>query len=242
MMLDKAFSRILLLTLILGLSAGIASRADAQTSPQEAAQFVETLGNEAVGLLASAEARQPGQRHAILRDLIRRGFNLELTSQFVLGKFWNQASVDQRTEFKELFAEYLLNSYARHLGSYRAETLTIVDANPIGEMDVLVETSIRSAGGSTNPVWRVRGQEGIYKIIDVSVDGVSLALTQRREFASVVNRSGLDGLLRVLREKLEAQAKATQNETGNGRSPASLLASILASPNANMIGIFLAQR
>ena len=115
-------------------------------------------------------------------------------------------------------------------------------SHPVGSKDVLVETSVAGDDGTTNPIWRVRAQDGIYKIIDVSIDGVSLALTQRREFAAVINRQGLDGLLNMLRQKLAAQAKAAQAGTTGGDLLSSLFASILASPNASRIGILLALR
>jgi phospholipid transport system substrate-binding protein len=237
----KGFAIVAISAIVLGLNIGTAAESRAQTSSQEAAGFVENLGTQAAVLLAPGTHNGPAKQRAALRTLIRDSFNLELTSQFVLGKFWNEATVAQRTEFQDLFTEYLLNNYVRHIGNYKAETLTIVGSNVVGDRDVLVATSIESAEGLTNPVWRVRASDaGQYKIIDISVDGVSLALTQRREFASVVNRSGLDGLLNMLREKLAAQAKAAQWSPRNEPSHYSLLASILASPNANRIGILLA--
>ncbi len=238
----KAFHAILGALLLLAVSIGTTGEIQAQTSPQEAARFVQALGSEAV-LLQSAVRSEPQEtRIAVLRDLVRRGFNLELTSQFVLGKYWHRATARQRSEFQDLFTEYLLNSYARRIGSYHAETLDIVASHPVGSKDVLVETSVAGDDGTTNPIWRVRAQDGVYKIIDVSIDGVSLALTQRREFAAVINRQGLDGLLDMLRQKLATQAKAAQAETTGGDLLSSLFASILASPNANRIGILLALR
>ena len=226
-----------------GLILGTAGPAMAETSPKKAAEFVETLGSKAATLLASTKAREPGKRYTVLKDLIRDGFDLELTSQFVLGKYWHRASDEQRAEFKDLFTEYMLNSYARHLSSFRAETLEIVDSHPVGQKDVLVETIIEVAEGMVHPVWRVRAHDDAYRIIDVSVDGVSLALTQRREFASVINRKGLDALLDLLRDKLASQAKAAVWRPARDESHVSLLASILASPNARMtIPIFLAKR
>ena len=193
-------------------------------------------------LQSAVRSGPPETRIAVLRDLVRRGFNLQLTSQFVLGKFCHRATARQRSEFQDLFTEYLLNSYTRRIGSYHAETLAIVASHPVGSKDVLVETSVAGDDGTTNPIWRVRAQDGIYKIIDVSIDGVSLALTQRREFAAVINRRGLDGLLDMLRQKLAAQAKAAQAGSPGGDLLSSLFASILASPNANRIGLLLALR
>ena len=236
-----AFAFVAVSAMALGSNIGFAAESRPQTSPQEAVRFVESLGSQAAVVLASGKADRPAEQRAALRTLIRDSFNLELTSQFVLGKFWNEATPEQRAEFQDLFTEYLLNNYVRHIGNFKAETLTIVGSNVVGNRDVLVATSIESAEGATNPVWRVRASDaGQYKIIDVSVDGVSLALTQRREFASVVNRRGLDGLLNMLREKLAAQAKAAQWAPRKDASHYSLLASILSSPGANKIGILLA--
>ncbi len=241
-MLGRLSDALLISALLLGLFLSGVSLARAQTLPAEAAQLVETLGKEAAGILSSDKIATPDKRKIEIKNLIRRGFNLELTSQFVLGKHWNRTSPEQRVEFQDLFTQYLLNSYAQHLGNYRAETLTIVASQPVGKKDVLVETSIDGDNGATSPVWRVRAVEGQYKIIDVSVDGVSLALTQRREFASVINQHGVSGLLKLLREKLLEQAKVVQAEPWRNQSHVSLLAGILASPNANKIEISLARR
>ncbi len=242
MTVGKAVDAILVSFLFLAMAFGAAGQVRAQTSPEQAAQFVAVLGHEAMSLQAATKAQPPEKRIAALRDLVRRVFNLELTSQFVLGKYWNQATAKQRAQFQDLFTEYLLDSYAGHLGSYRAETLTIVGSHPVGREDVLVETSVEGSDGAANPIWRVRAEAGAYKIIDVSIGGVSLALTHRREFATVIGLRGLDGLLDMLREKLAAQAKAARNEPVKGRLKVSLFASILASPNANMIGILLVRR
>lgn len=247
MTIGKGFYTITGAILLLAFSLGDIDRARAQTSPEGAAKFVQALGSEAVLLQSSVRSAPPAKRAAVLRDLVRRGFNLKLTSQFVLGKFWHQATVDQRAEFQDLFTEYLVNSYARHIGSYQAETLAVVASHPIGNKDVLVETSVESSDGPTNPIWRVRAYDGVYKIIDVSIDGVSLALTQRREFAAVINHQGLDGLLGMLRQKLAAQAQAakveaTQTETSESNLINALFASIFASPNATKVGYLLALR
>ncbi len=213
----------------------------ASSDPQQAAaRMVQDLGLRTAEALSSSEAKQPAQRRILIRQLVKQGFNLELTCQFVLGKYWKRANSAQRAEFMDLFTEYLLNSYARHLTAFQADTLSIVASNPAGESDILVETKVNGTDGQAAPVWRVRAVDGEYKIIDVTVDGVSLALTQRREFASVVNRVGLEGLLKLLRDKLETQANAATGLHNVQQSHASLLGSILASPNAGGLNLFVA--
>ncbi len=205
----------------------------AETDPTEAAAaFIEALGVEVQAIQATAPPRR-----AALQELIRGGFDLDLTSQLVLGKFWGRATPEQRTEFKHLFAQYLLNAYARQLDAYRIETLAVVACNRVGENDFLVRTSIVRDGDTAEAVWRVRARGGAYRIIDVLIDGISLTLTQRSEFASVIGREGLDGMLAVLRERV---FKPADGSGGNLRI--ALPASILISPNVGKIEVLLRQQ
>lgn len=223
------------------LAADPVSESQMDLQPAAAARMVQDLGHQTAQALASPGAEQPKERRKMLRELVRDGFDLALTSQFVLGKYWHSATEGQRAEFMDLFTEYLLNSYARHLASFRAESLSVVASHPVGDKDILVETSVEGPDGPAAPVWRVRAVDGRYKIIDVTVDGMSLALTQRREFASVVNRVGLEGLLKLLRDKLAAQAKMTDAQIREA-THASFLGSLLASPNARRLDLFVAGR
>ncbi len=213
----------------LGWAFGATARA-AETDPTEtAAAFIEALGVEVQAIQATAPPRR-----AALRDLIRGGFDLDLTSQLVLGKFWGRATPEQRTAFKDLFAQYLLNAYARQLDAYRIETLAVVARKRVGENDFLIRTSIARDGDTVHAVWRVRAQGGEYRIIDVLIDGISLALTQRSEFTSVIGREGFDGMLAVLRARVSEPA---DGRGGNLR--VALSASILISPNVGKLGVLL---
>ncbi len=65
----------------------------------------------------------------------------------------------------------------------------------------MVNTEVSQTG--TEPLridYRVRAQQGDYKIVDVLVEGISLIRTQRSEFASIINREGFDGLLELMRD------------------------------------------
>ena len=246
MVRGRAFGGMAVLALVWGLTAGAAaaqSAVDVQPASVPtadlAARLVENLGSQTAMVMDGGKAATKEARQSALRNLIRQGFDLDRTSQFVLGKSWNRATPEQRAEFRELFTQYLLNSYARHLTTFQADTLTVVSSHPVSDNDILVETSVQGVDGPAAPVWRVRAADGRLKIIDVTVDGVSLALTHRREFGAVINRAGLDGLLHMLREKLATQAKTSFRNTSPGVH-ASLLASILASPNANRLDLFVA--
>lgn len=217
--------------------AGGAPAAEAEDGARRAAAFIATLGAELQAIQEETAAHGAEARPAALRRLIRKGFDLDLTSQLVLGKYWVRASAVQRRKFRELFAEYLIRSYARHLDVYRVETLAIVASHPAGPSDFLVETRVEGDSDAANPVWRLRAQDGGMRIIDVHIDGISLALTQRSEFASVIRQGGFDGLLAVLRQRVSGQTEVA-GESVHEALPAGLL----TSPNVGKIDLLLRQQ
>ena len=81
----------------------------------------------------------------------------------------------------------------------RGPYLAIAEEKPAGKTDVVVRTRIdRPSGSPINADWRVRVTDGRYGIIDVMVQGVSMALTHRQEFSGLIKKNGLDGLIQLL--------------------------------------------
>lgn len=197
----KPILPLLAILALLGISP--AAEAQPKTSPQEAEKFIQDIGTRAVALLAKYNDKDP-QHQEEFKALVRRGFDLELIGRFALGGAWRTASPQQQGEYQQLFATWVLNSYSRRLGAYRGETFSIQGSQPIADTDALVDTEIRRPDGAPLKAgWRVREIDGQLKIIDVMVEGVSMALTQRQEFASVVQRQGLDGLIQELRTRVD---------------------------------------
>ena len=175
------------------------------TSPEEAEKFIQELGDEAVKIL-SDKSIPLTDREANIRELLRRNFDLETIGRFVLSRYWRTATADQKSDYMSLFSEYVLKTYARRLGAYGNETFKITSSKPLGSRDAIVLTEItQQAGGQPITAgWRVRDTNKIYKIIDVMVEGVSMAAAQRSEFDSIIQKQGLTGLIEILRAKVSA--------------------------------------
>ncbi|MBT3358967.1 MAG: ABC transporter substrate-binding protein [Rhodospirillales bacterium] len=123
-------------------------------------------------------------------------------AQFVLGRHWKEASADQQSRYTEVFANFLIQSYATRLGGIRIDHFEVQEAHAIGKNDFLVRSKVdRGARKTVRADWRVRESDTGFKIIDLSVSGISLALTLREEFASILRREGLDGLIQLLKER-----------------------------------------
>jgi phospholipid transport system substrate-binding protein len=177
--------------------------AAAAVAPDAAQQFVLALGNQALTTL-----RTPGlsleQREASFRVLLRQNFDVDFIGRFVLGRAWNELGAEQRADYLQVFGEFVLKTYSQRLGGYSGETFAVTGVRPAGEQDVLVRTRIdRPSGPPLEADWRVRQIDSQFRIIDVAVEGISMAVTQRQEFASVIGRSGVAGLLEMLHARVD---------------------------------------
>lgn len=143
------------------------------------------------------------EREARIRALLREVFAFETIGRFVLSSTWRSATPDQRAEYLSLFSEFLVRTYSRRLGGYGGYGFTIAQTKPLGRRDALVTTVInQSSGPALKAGWRVRAGGNGYKIVDVMVEGVSMAVTQRSEFGTIIRRDGLDKLIEILRAKV----------------------------------------
>ena len=121
----------------------------------------------------------------------------------MLGRYWRTASSEQRHEYLELFRGYVLAGLSRRMGgAKRIEKVDVTGSQPARGQDSMVATLITLGNGAppSRVEWRVRRTGDGYRIVDVVAEGVSLVLTNRNEFGAIVAKSGLDGLLRQLRE------------------------------------------
>ncbi len=186
-----------ILVLRIVLPAGPAAAADP-------AAIIADLGSEALKALKNAD---PNQRVARFRELFQRDFDVSGVSRFVLGRYWRLATPQQQEEFEKLFINYVAFVYANRLAEYSGDTLRVLGTRPAPDGQLVSSEIIRASGQPPARVdWLLTPQNGSYKIDDVRVDGVSMAVTQRSEFASVIQRDGgqIQGLISALRQKTEA--------------------------------------
>ncbi len=193
-----------------GLSAFVCAPVQAATAPNEATQFISNLAEQAISVLRSPGASL-AEREAALRNLLSQSFDLEFIGRFALGRHWRRMSADQRAEYIRLFGAYVLNTYSSQFGGYTGESFTVVSSRAAGEKDAVVRSLInRPSGPPIQCDWRVRDYGNQLRIIDIMVEGISMAVTQRSEFSSVIKAGGIDGLITALRAKADKLPAITQ--------------------------------
>lgn len=198
-------------SLILLLSFGVfADHARADETAQQASEFIENLAEEAVNALSEPDITRE-EREARFKKLLSDHFAVTTIGQWVLGRYWRTATLEERKEFLVLFEELLVVTYVNRFQRYSGESLS-VEKTLVDEKsgDAVVFSQLNRPDGS--PVvsvgWRLRSKGETFKIVDVLVEGVSMGQTQRSEFASVIRKHGgkVGGFLAELRERVKGSA------------------------------------
>ncbi len=199
-MFPRRLLRLLILVVGLSLAAGGLGKA----AGSDPVGFINELVDQALKALDNKQLSTE-DRARQFRELLDQDFDMTRIAHFVLGRYWKEASEQDRQRFQMLFEEYVVRAYAQRFSDYSGEKVKITGSRPESETSTLVQSQIiRPDGAPPAKVdWRVRKADGGFKIVDVDVEGVSMVLTQREEFSSVIQRSGgLAGLNKTLEQKL----------------------------------------
>jgi phospholipid transport system substrate-binding protein len=175
-----------------------------QTAP---GKFIQSLGQKAISLIADKNITIE-QRDTKFRQLLNDAFDLKTIGRFVIGRTWNAATPEQQAEYMRLFQGLVVKSYGDRMTLYTGEGFEVIGERPESEKDFIVNSQITHPDGSppTAIEWRVRQRDGKLGVIDVIVEGVSLSVTQRQEYSSVIQNNGgkIDGLLDLMRQQMNA--------------------------------------
>lgn len=169
----------------------------------QAEKFINDLAQNGINFLEN-ESQTKEEKAEAFRNLLRKNFDMKTIGRFSLGKYWRDASNEQQEEYLKLFEKMIIDVYSRRFSEYNGQELKIIGTESVGRRDILVKSKIiqTHGGPDVSVAWRVRqGKTGTMKIIDISVEGVSMSLTQRADFSSVIQRGGgnVEALLEHLR-------------------------------------------
>ena len=175
----------------------------AQDTLSDARNFVEKLGERAINEL-TPEDISDAERVKRMRALLADDFDMPTIAKFVLGIYWRRATEEERSEFLELYQTVVAHSYSRLFKDYAGEIFLVDKERPapgggvivygrsprLSDEPILVEMLVKKAGNQ-------------FKTMDIKVAGVSMPLTHRKEYSSVIRRRNgkVSGLLGALRKK-----------------------------------------
>lgn len=188
--------------------------ATAAVDAKQAASFLAELQEEAAASLGDNSVSSE-EKERQFRQLFNENFDVPAIGRFVIGRYWRSASEADQKAFLEVFEDAMVQRFLPLLAENSSERFQIGTVTPDAGNDdmALIDSRIDRNGAEPYRVaWRVRETDGSFKILDIVAEGVSMAITLRSEYGSVLKSNGgqLPPLTEALREKVARGAFAPQ--------------------------------
>jgi len=185
-----------------------------------AEMFVQQNINNAYALLndMSLTRQERGDR---LRALLASIMDSKRVALFTLGSYARGASEAQIQDFSDAFSEFVVTVLQRDVAGSPGETLTVTGSAVRAPDDVVVNAKLsgsqRANGSTINMAFRIlKDANGADTLVDVQIEGISMAVAQRSDFTSWLQQhhgdiSALTRELQIRTQKLRFDDSSSQS-------------------------------
>ncbi len=192
----------LIVATIAALALGaVTSQPALAASPQAAKQFIDTLASQVLDIVKN-DGLGKADKQAKIENLFSDKVDVDFIAKFVLGKHWRTANAEQQQSYIAAYRPFIMKNYAGRLTRYSGQTYALKNARADGDATIVTMEILDPNGQNVNLDYRLAGAGSNFKILDISVEGVSLLSTQRSEFNGIVERKGVDGLIEALKKQV----------------------------------------
>ena len=149
-------------------------------------------------------------RFTQLEPVIRRSFDVAAMARLSVGPTWASLTEGQRQQMTESYGRYISAIYADRFDSYSGQTLAVMGEQP-APSGVMVKSQITKANGDPVKVdYMMRRNGDSWLISDIYLDSaISEVATSRSEFAAILKKDGIDGLIAALDRKADILTATT---------------------------------
>ncbi|UCH74977.1 MAG: ABC transporter substrate-binding protein [Rhodospirillales bacterium] len=189
-------------------------------STETAVAFVRSLGDTAIRELAPNDITS-AQREAKFRELLRANFDLPRITRFVLGRYARSVSNTQMERFATLYEDIAVLTYAQLFAAYEGHVFAVNrQLGKAGDKYIMVVSELKEVNGSNTARldWQLLVRPDGYAVVDIRVEGVSMAIAQRDDYTAFLDKNGGD--IAALLEQLSRTVDKLRAERAGARSRA----------------------
>ena len=175
----------------------VSSNSNSAESNAEA--FVLKLTDEAK-IIFNDKSLNKDSRLKKLNELSSKYLDLDALAGYTLGDYREKATNSERENFNKLFREYFIKNMSSKLNDFADQDLKVIGSKKINENNIIVSTKIFSKKDAQEIAveWRIFTKDSKLLARDLVVEGLSLARTQKEEFASIIASKGFVGVISAL--------------------------------------------
>ena len=200
--------------MVVGASWSQVVQAESIESP---AVFLERTSNQVIKILRDDHEllqKEPERVYKIIDDYILPHLDDVTMAKLALGKNWKKATKAQKREFVGEFKDLLIRTYNKSLVEFKDQEINYFPVKLAADTHkASVRAEVIQPGGPSIPMaYRVRIKNNAWKVYDIKIDGISLVTSYRGTFTQEIRKSGMDGLLKYMRDKNnKLDSKISQN-------------------------------
>jgi phospholipid transport system substrate-binding protein len=170
-------------------------------SDKDVENFINSVAQKIIST-ATSKSSSELQKKSEIKVIIAQNFDTQWMAQFVLGRNYKALSETQQQEYTKYYLNYLLGNYFPILMKYDNNKFIINQIIKSSATGYNVDTTIQRIGKSSVSIrYQLKDENGSLKAIDMIVEGISTIISQRSEFDSIIQDSGLDGFMQKMKEK-----------------------------------------
>jgi phospholipid transport system substrate-binding protein len=183
---------------IASLAAPTLSPAMAAVNDQQPGPFVETLSNEAFAALRTGNK---AAARAQFRTLLSQYFAVDAIGDRLIRRWSPKITPAQRAAYKAAFPNFIIGSYADRLFDYANADVKVLRSVPQGNSAAVMTQVIKPGAQPITAIWTVDKVGGGYKVSNLTVAGINLAVTQSADFDAYIQKNGFDKLVTFMKSR-----------------------------------------
>lgn len=186
------------------------ANAQAEVDAAKADTFVRQVTSDGIEEIINADVSQKVKDERF-EKLFNNALDLDFIGQFVLGRYWKTATPAQRDAFIKVYRELNIKTWSARFDEFKGKSFVFVGTTPSTSANqIFVNTTVAmDQGQPAKVVWRVKQKGNTFKIVDIIIENVSLAITARNEYTAFIknNPGGVDALIKDLQKKVKTPVK-----------------------------------
>ncbi len=178
--------------------AVIATPVAAAVNTAEPGAFVDTLSDEGFKVLRTGNKAAAKVQ---FRTLLSQYFAVDSIGDRLIRRWRPKITPAQYSAYKAAFPNFIINTYADRLFDYSRADIKVVRTIPQGSSAAVMTQVTKPGASPMNAVWTVDNIGGGYKVSNLTVAGINLAVTQAADFDAYIQRNGFDKLVAFMKSK-----------------------------------------
>lgn len=176
----------------------VASAQAAVVANQDAGTFISSLGTEAFAVLKT------GNKTAVrskFRELLSQHFAIDAIGERLIRRWSNQITPQQKAAYKAAIPNFIIGTYSDNLYDYANASMKVIRTAPAGSGFNVVTRVQKPGAQPISAVWSVAKVGGTFKVTNLTVANINLAVTQGQDFDAIIQRKGIDGLIAMMKAR-----------------------------------------